>query len=49
MARSLAERLRAHKQQHKARLAGQESKLKLAERKARLISPLVHLVPQASR
>ena len=34
MARSLAERLRAHEQQ-KARLAEQESKIKLAERKAR--------------
>ena len=34
MARSLAERLRAHEQQ-KARLAEQEAKLKTAERKAR--------------
>jgi hypothetical protein len=34
LARSLAERLRAHEQQ-KARLAEQEAKLKLAERKAR--------------
>lgn len=34
MARSLAERLRAHEQQ-KARLAEQEAKIKLAERKAR--------------
>jgi hypothetical protein len=34
MARSLAERIRAH-EQHKARLAEQEAKLKDAERKAR--------------
>ena len=34
MARSLAERLRAHEQQ-KARLAEQEAKLKTAERKMR--------------
>ena len=34
MARSLAERIRAH-EQHKARLAEQEAKLKDAERKVR--------------
>ena len=34
MARSLAERMRLHEQQ-KARLAEQEAKIKLAERKAR--------------
>jgi conjugative transfer protein TraD len=39
MARSLAERIRAH-EQHKARLAEQEAKLKDAERKVRTRRPI---------